>query len=88
EFSADALRLSIIVGNTPGNNLRYSRDIVKNNQTFLNKLWNVARFVWMNVGEDADTDLVKLEKTLTKNWDKLHDYERWILTRLKRTATD
>ncbi len=90
KYSADALRLSLVVGNTPGNNLRFSIDEVKNNQTFLNKLWNVARFVWMNVGEgkDVETDTTKLEKTLTKNWDKLLDYERWILTRLKRTTKD
>ncbi len=48
EYSADALRLALVIGNTPGNNLRFSRDSVKNNQVFLNKLWNVARFVWMN----------------------------------------
>jgi len=90
QYSADALRLSLIVGNTPGNNLRFSLDVVKNNQLFLNKLWNVARFVWMNVGEgkDVETDTAKLEKTLTKNWSKLLDYERWILTRLKRTTVD
>ncbi len=65
-------------------------DVVKNNQLFLNKLWNVARFVWMNVGEgkDTETDMKKLETVLTKNWSKLLDYERWILTRLKRTMTD
>lgn len=90
QYSADALRLSLVVGNTPGNNLRFSTDIVKNNQTFLNKLWNVARFVWMNVadGQDMETDAEKLEKTLTKNWSKLMDYERWILTRLKRTVME
>lgn len=90
QYSADALRLSLIVGNSPGNPMRFSMDVVKSNQTFLNKLWNVARFVWMNVweGKDMETDTKKLEKTLTKNWDKLVDYERWILTRLKRTVTD
>ncbi len=90
KYSADALRLSLVVGNTPGNNLRFSIDDVKNNQLFLNKLWNVARFVWMNVGEgkDVETDTDKLEKTLSKNWKKLLDYERWILTRLKRTIND
>ena len=56
QYSADALRLSLIVGNTPGNNLRFSLDVVKNNQLFLNKLWNVARFVWMNVGEGKDVE--------------------------------
>lgn len=92
QYSADALRLSLIVGNTPGNPFRFSLDLVKNNQTFLNKLWNVARFVWMNVGGEkkieVDTDVSKLEKTLAKNWSKLLDYERWILTRLKRTNLD
>ncbi len=88
EFSADALRLALVIGNTPGNNLRFSRDVVKNNQIFLNKLWNVARFVWMNVGEEGEMDVQKLEKTLTKNWSKLLDYERWILTRLKYTRDD
>lgn len=68
--------------------MRFSRDVVKNNQIFLNKLWNVARFVWMNVGEDVGTDIKKLEATLTKNWGKLQDYERWILSRLKHTRDD
>ena len=90
QYSADALRLSLIVGNTPGNNLRFSTDIVKNNQTFLNKLWNVARFVWMNVGEgkNMETDIEKLGGTLTKNWAKLLDYERWILSRLGKTVAE
>jgi len=79
--------------------MRFSRDVVKNNQIFLNKLWNVARFVWMNCAEDKaesrkqkaeimETDLTKLEKILTKNWDALLDYERWILSRLKHTRDD
>ncbi|MCB9806402.1 class I tRNA ligase family protein [Candidatus Peribacteria bacterium] len=90
QYSADALRLSLVVGNSPGNPTRFSMDVVKSNQTFLNKLWNVARFVWMNVGEgkDVETNTTKLEKTLSKNWSKLTDYERWILTRLKRTTMD
>jgi len=54
QYSADALRLSLVVGNTPGNPFRFSMDVVKNNQTFLNKLWNVARFVWMNCVEDNE----------------------------------
>lgn len=97
EFSADALRLAIVIGNTPGNNMRFSRDVVKNNQIFLNKLWNVARFVWMNCDEINTKDKIqsakwidvtKLEKTLAKNWDTLLDYERWILSRLKHTRDD
>ena len=90
QYSADALRLSLVVGNTPGNDLRFSIDEVKSNQIFLNKLWNVARFVWMNCTEqeDMEKDIWKLEKILLKNWHSLLDYERWILTRLKRTIND
>lgn len=54
QYSADALRLSLVVGNSPGNPTRFSLDVVKNNQTFLNKLWNVARFVWMNCASQGE----------------------------------
>lgn len=94
QYSADALRLSLVVWSSPGNPMRFSIDVVKNNQIFLNKLWNVARFVWMNcTPQEGDTDTIetnigKLEKTLKKNWDNLLDYERWILSRLNKTIID
>lgn len=84
EYSADALRLSLVVGNTPGNNFKFGMDLVKNNQVFLNKLWNVARFVIMNIGKTS-TDMTKLHDKLQKDSAKLLDHERWILSRFVDT---
>ena len=50
EYSADALRLGLTIGNTPGNNMNFSLQSVEEYSLFLNKLWNIARFVSMNVG--------------------------------------
>ena len=63
EYSTDALRLSIAIGNTPGNNMNFSMKLVENNTLFLNKLWNVARFIVMNIGEVPET-YEELQKTL------------------------
>jgi valyl-tRNA synthetase len=48
-YSADALRLSLVLGNTPGNNLNFSVKNVAEYGLFLNKFWNIVRFTWMNV---------------------------------------
>lgn len=85
EYSADALRLSLVVGNTPGNNFKFGMDLVKNNQVFLNKLWNVARFVIMNA-EDTETNVTKLHTHLKKNQNDLLDHEKWILSRFSDTV--
>jgi valyl-tRNA synthetase len=81
EYSADALRLSLIIGNTPGNNLNFSPRFVEEQSMFLNKLWNIARFVSMNIGKIEETDS-ELIKTLSKNKKSLLPYEKWILSRL------
>jgi valyl-tRNA synthetase len=47
--STDSLRLSLAIGNTPGNNLNFSIKLVDNNQVFLNKFWNIARFIATNI---------------------------------------
>lgn len=49
EFSTDALRLACVVGNTPGNNLNFSLATVKEYSLFLNKFWNISRFISMNI---------------------------------------
>ncbi len=49
QYSADALRLSLVLGNTPGNNLNFSLKNVAEYGLFLNKFWNIVRFTWMNV---------------------------------------
>ncbi len=81
EYSADALRLGLTIGNTPGNNMNFSLQSVEEYSLFLNKLWNIARFVSMNVGPITSTD-TELMKLISKNKKNLLPYERWILSRL------
>ena len=61
KFGADAARMALIVGNTPGTDMRISEDKVKGYKHFANKLWNIARFILENA-ESAD-----LSAQLTEN---------------------
>ncbi len=87
DHSADALRLSLVVGSTPGNNMNFSTKLVENNKLFLNKLWNVARFVAMNAPE-AGADRAKLAAKLKKGAESLLPHEKWILSRLDATVRE
>lgn len=82
--STDALRLACVIGNTPGNNLNFSMRSVEENGLFLNKLWNIVRFAWMNVW-DITEERSAIEARILKNKDKLLPYEKWILSRLALT---
>lgn len=53
KYGADAARMSVIIGNTPGTDMRLSEDKIKGYKHFANKLWNITRFVLENC-EDAD----------------------------------
>ena len=57
DYGADALRLTLVVGSTPGNDMRFSDEKVKASRNFANKLWNAARFVLMNLPEDFELGL-------------------------------
>jgi len=72
EYGADALRFSLVMGVSPGNDTRYSRDKVEAARNFANKVWNASRFVLMNVTERKTFDASKLETA-----------DKWILTRLQ-----
>ncbi len=74
EYGADALRFTLITGNTPGNDMRFIIDKVEANRNFANKLWNATRFVLMNLDED-------MEKPTLEGKD-LQVEDKWILTRL------
>ena len=84
EYSTDALRLALTLGNTPGNNLNFSRRDVEEYGLFLNKLWNIVRFSWMNVGDITETRDM-LESRIQNGSKDLFPYERWILSRLAST---
>lgn len=56
KFGADAARMALVVGNTPGADMRISEDKVKGYKHFANKLWNIARFVLANANEQKNGD--------------------------------
>ena len=82
EFGADALRFMLATGNSPGNDMRFMPDKVESSRNFANKLWNAARFVLMNIGEDEVA--LTLPETLTTE-------DKWILSKfntLVRAVTE
>lgn len=81
EYSNDALRLALTLGNTPGNNFNFSVRSVEEYSLFLNKFWNIIRFTWMNIG-NIDRSRDELYAKIEKNEKNLLPYERWILSRL------
>ena len=84
----DALRLSLTVGNTAGNDLKLAEETIKNNKIFINKLWNASRFVHANLigNKKVDFDIPKIEKSLIKNYDNLMLHEKWVLSRIKHLS--
>lgn len=82
KYWADALRLTLSVGNTPWNDLKFDEANVENNIHFINKLWNASRFVYTNI-DKVENDITKIEKNLIKNYDKLAFHEKWILSRIR-----
>ncbi|MBC3798444.1 valine--tRNA ligase [Acetobacterium tundrae] len=74
-YSADALRFTIITGNSSGNDIRWQDEKVEASRNFLNKIWNAARFVLMNLDEDI---MDKKEVALAH----LENTDKWILSRM------
>lgn len=76
EAGADALRLTLITGNAPGNDMRFYHERVENSRNFANKLWNASRFVMMNIGDDEP----KAELS------DLTAADKWILSKVNSLA--
>ncbi len=73
-YGADALRFTLVTGNSPGNDMRFKMERVESSRNFANKLWNATRFVLMNLDEDiVEKDLKELD---------LQAEDKWILSRL------
>ena len=89
QYGADALRLTLITGNAPGNDMRFYYEKVEANRNFANKVWNAARFIMMNM-EQAE------EKTGKRGWevsyeeikDSLYRVDKWILSKLNTLIKD
>lgn len=79
EYGADALRFTLVTGNTPGNDMRFYMERVEANRNFGNKLWNASRFVLMNLDENVTDEL---------DFDALEEEDKWILSRLNKTIKE
>ena len=75
QFGADALRMNMIAGNSPGNDMRFYVDRCELMRNFANKIWNASRYVMMNLTIDKN----ELPAT-----DKLEQEDKWILSKLNR----
>ncbi len=75
QYGADALRFSLVMGVSPGNDTRYAEGKVESARNFANKVWNASRFVLMNVTEKVDMQP-----------DMLTTADKWILTRFQDAA--
>ena len=79
KYGADALRLTLITGNAPGNDMRFYWERVEASRNFANKVWNASRFIMMNL-EGVELREPKL--------DELHAADKWILSRVNTLAKD
>ena len=71
KYGADALRLTLVTGNAPGNDMRWTETKVTNSRNFANKLWNASRYILMNLPEDFAS--ASLPETL-------HIEDKWVLS--------
>lgn len=80
QYGADALRMTLITGNAPGNDMRFYYERVEANRNFANKIWNASRFIMMNMEGKEVTAPSALEPV-----------DRWIVSKLNslvREVTD
>ena len=81
QYGADSLRFSLLMGNAPGNDMRFSAERVEAARNFANKIWNASRFVLMNLPE-GQTDYPDIKSL------QLDIADQWMLTRLNRLIRD
>ena len=74
KYGCDALRMNMVTGNSPGNDMRFYTERCEAMRNFANKLWNASRYVLQNLEEGAKNELPTLEK--------LEISDKWILSKL------
>lgn len=79
KYGADALRLTLITGNAPGNDMRFYWERVESSRNFANKVWNASRFIMMNIGEETPK-APAMEEFLSE--------DKWILSKANRLAKE
>ncbi len=80
KYGCDALRMNMVTGNSPGNDMRFYVERTEAMRNFANKLWNASRYVLMNLPEDLDAGL-PAEKDLTIA-------DKWVLSKLNTLIAD
>ncbi len=78
KYGADALRLTLIIGNTPGNDFRFYSERLDANRNFLNKIWNATRFVLMNLPDEE----------VSVSLDELTPADKWILSKVNDVSSE
>lgn len=68
KYGADALRFTLATGNSPGNDMRFSDEKVEASRNFANKIWNAARFIIMNLGENEPAPYIPEKLALEDKW--------------------
>ncbi len=84
-YGADALRMTLITGNAPGNDMRFYWERVEASRNFANKVWNASRFILMNL-EGVEEDV--LPKNFEAVKDDLRPADKWILSKVNTLAKD
>ena len=79
KYGADALRLTLVTGNAPGNDMRFYWERVESSRNFANKVWNASRFIMMNLDKAEVKDI---------SLDKLTDADKWILSKVNTLAAE
>ncbi len=79
QYGADALRLTLITGNAPGNDMRFYYERVEASRNFANKVWNASRFIMMNL------EKAQIPATMPE---ELTEADRWILAKVNRLAKE
>ncbi|WP_097006609.1 valine--tRNA ligase [Lacrimispora amygdalina] len=79
KYGADALRMTLITGNAPGNDMRFYWERVEASRNFANKVWNASRFIMMNIEKAPDANPQLTELTMA---------DKWILSKVNMLAKD
>ena len=80
KYGCDALRMNMVTGNSPGNDMRFYVERCEAMRNFANKLWNASRYVLMNLSDDAKNELPAL--------DELTIADKWVLSKLNTLIAD
>ena len=68
KYGADALRMTLLTGNAPGNDMRFYWSRVEASRNFMNKVWNASRFIMMNLDKAALPETMPSNLTMADKW--------------------